>query len=278
MSRSIEISPYSPEFDPATNIEKKEKRVGGPYGEQSRLNVPDQGEKARKEILLNIAGQKITERVEEVQREDATLLRRAAGQARWEGERVPIYKVQGRTGEILAREVRPDSVDINDVHANFATYDLADRSNMMSVKTRTLDKDGQTRVHDYEHDLKVALGLTQAKTGKYVGKSGVDIAAEQLLKIRNEDSSMFQRLERRLPPDVATSKTVPEISGAMANKAILLIPIDQVEDTREHIRKQAEQNPQKWGLNSTLMPDQLLQRIQAIHPRITGSQIKEAIY
>lgn len=281
----MEIFPYSPEFDPATNLEKKEKRVGGLYGEQSGLNGSDQGKEAREKTLLGMAAQKISERVQEVQREDATRLRIAAGKARWEGEWVPIYKVQGRTGEILAQEMRPDSVDMNDVRPNFATYDLADCNNLMSVKTRTLNKDGQTRVHDYEHDLKVALGFTQAKGGKYAGKSGVDLAAEQLLKIKNEDPSMFERLEGRLPPDVAKSEIASEMSGAMANKAILLIPSDHVEDTRKHIRGQVEQDPQKWGLNSKLTPDQLstevdqlLQRIQAIHPRITSNQIKREIY
>lgn len=190
------------------------------------------------------------------------------------------YKYRGRIGELLAVREAKERLDLNAaVTENFPVYDVSDSRGMYSVKVRSL-KDGQVRVADYAHDLRVATGAVKASRGKYAGHSGVEVAAERLWQVRSQEPSTWQTIKSHFPPSVRRANSETSCAQALSETAHLLIPVDHVQPTRDYVRRVANKHPELYGISpdkegkaKEKAIEQLVHRIQPIKKGVTFEQI-----
>lgn len=194
-------------------------------------------------------------------------------------------KVQGRLGELLAHEARPNSIDVNEHLPNHPVYDLYDRNHAYSVKTRLNGKDGSVPVGNYAHDLRVATGaIPPAERGRYAGMQGVDITAERLTALKTKRPEVWHQLRKRLPSEMVQTKDASHMASVMKDKAQLLVPADHVSPTREYIERVAQLHPENYGLPSNLTFNQraaaardLAVRVKPIAKDVTSETIENYV-
>lgn len=195
------------------------------------------------------------------------------------------YKMQGRSGELLAHEARPYSIDVNEHLPNHPVYDLYDRNHAYSVKTRLNGKDGSVPVGNYAHDLRVATGaIPPSKRGRYAGMQGVDITAERLTALKTERPEVWHQLRKSLPSEMVQAKDASHMASVMKDKAQLLVPADHVSPTREYIERVAQLHPNTYGLSEKLSPEKLesaakdlASRVKPIARDVSSGTIQEFV-
>lgn len=129
-------------------------------------------------------------------------------------------------------------VALNDVKHNTPVYDHLFYKESASVKTH-LENQGRPNQHlaAYAHDLRVAIGATEAKAGKYAGKSGPSFAASELKHVEI--------------PGFDTSHAGPrELEKYLKDTASVRIPSDHVDGVKAYVAERAAENPTLYGLNS----------------------------
>lgn len=179
------------------------------------------------------------------------------------------HKTQGRTGELLAHEARPNSVDVNQVLRNHPVYDLYDSQHAYSVKTRHNRPDGSAPVGNYAHDLRVAIGaLPPSERGRYAGLQGVDIAAERLSACKSESPDQWRVLSKGLPSEIVRSDDAAQIARSLRDGAQLLVPADHVLPTRVYVQRVAQLHPGKYGLPQNLTDKDLATAARALAARV----------
>ena len=235
-----------------------------------RTKTTDVGEKARESLAAHTAQQAVETRLtvdsavesarEEIGRHRNVVVR--------EG------KIRGRAGEILAHEGHPGTLDLNDVCANhFPVYDLVGRRGFISVKTRVDRLDGSIPVESYAHDLRVAAGVTRRpEYGKYAGMTGVDIAAQRLWQMRENNSQAWRQIARHMPDRAREATSGAELAVAMQKDYRLAIPEDHVKSAREYVERVAQLHPQLYGLPENLSEKELGSRAQELSHRIVPAK------
>lgn len=179
------------------------------------------------------------------------------------GRVVEYYKLRGRIGEELANQAMPDSVNINDItgKSNFANFDLVSPHEMASVKVKELTADGEPRFSDYNRFFRDITNPNSPTNQR---------AAEDLVKLRQEDPKKWRQLASHLPDDVAQAGDAKQMASAMVNHSSLRITGDQVSRVRENLKACCIEDPAASGLDPDLSPKDLEEQAQ----RLTRDRIK----
>ncbi|MCU0485609.1 MAG: hypothetical protein MUC85_05800 [Anaerolineales bacterium] len=156
---------------------------------------------------------------------------------------VEHYKLRGRIGEELAEENMPGSVNLNDItgKSNFANYDLTSPYEMASVKVKELGNNGEPRNSDYKKYFRDLANPDSSANQR---------AAEDLLKIRQEEPEKWSQLADHLPGDVAQAADAKQMSQAMSKNFAIRIAGDQVAEVRGNMKEDMVSDPARYGLDS----------------------------
>ena len=173
-------------------------------------------------------------------------------------------RFQGQLAENALAEM--GGMSLNDAKGNFPVYDHLFRGETASVKTHMPNPRHENQhLAAYAHDLRVAIGATDAKRGKYAGKDGPSFAADQLKGFANTEVDF-------------TRSSKSEIHQYLVDTATLRIPSDHVDDVKAYVRRCAAQEPELYGLPSHYQVrnmNRLLERIK-LTP-LTERQIRQAV-
>lgn len=236
------------------------------HGHSSELSASSD----RSEGTAKPAESAVLNRTERAEMATADAVQQAKAEiGRHKNAEVRGYKIQGRTGELLAHKARPGSIDVNEDLRNHPVYDLYDRNHAYSVKTRLNKPDGSAPVANYAHDLRVATGaIPPAEGGRYAGMQGVDVAADRLTALKTEQPELWQRLSKHMPSELVHAKDATAMASTMKDKAELLVPADHVAATRSYVERVAQLHPEKYGLPSDLTSDQIASAARGLADRV----------
>jgi hypothetical protein len=173
-------------------------------------------------------------------------------------------KFQGQLAENALAEMGGTS--LNDAKGNFPVYDHLFRGETASVKTHMPNPEHENQhLAAYAHDLRVAIGATDAKRGKYAGKDGPSFAADQLKGFANTDVDF-------------THASKSEIHRYLVDTATLRIPSSHVKDVQAYVRRCAAQEPELYGLPSHYKDSDENRLVERIKPApLTERQIRQAV-
>ncbi len=202
----------------------------------------------------------------------------AADQARKEYRdhvegKVRDYKISGRCAELFVHYIKYNSIDTNEtLRKNFPVVDIIHGKKFYSIKVRG-HSGRDVLVQNYAHDLRVALGTVPSKNqDRY---NAVELAAKELLKCREHNQQVWQKIKHQLPKEMSEMTDIREMSKKIIDNIYLLIPSDHVRPTRNYLRQVARCHPENYGLPGNLAGqelekaiDQLCNRIQPIHKDI----------
>jgi len=173
-------------------------------------------------------------------------------------------KYQGQLAENALAKM--GGLSLNDAKGNFPVYDHLFNGETASVKTHLPNIEHENQhLTAYAHDLRVAIGATEAKRGKYAGKDGPSFAADHLKEFALADAD-FSHARK------------PDIHRYLIDTATLRIPSDHVDDVKNYVRRCAAQDPTLYGLprhNQAHDMDRLVERVRPIP--LTEQQLRQAV-
>jgi len=157
------------------------------------------------------------------------------------------------------------SCNLNEAKANFPWADGATSSELQQIKSH-INMSESAALSAYSKDLSNALG---------VGKdTKIDQAVETLWDMRNDEN--WNTFSAKLPPEVAFAESREDLKKAMMEKIVLRNPTEAVPKIREYVRKDAGQNPDKYGLQnpSDQDIDKLIERIKPATSDLSNHQLR----
>jgi hypothetical protein len=178
------------------------------------------------------------------------------------------HKLQGQIAEESLNLIGAES--LNDHKPNAPVYDalLPEKGGFEAASVKThmpSSRYPDAYLANYAHDLRVAIGATRARSGKYAGMTGPAFAA----KVLNSLDEL---------PD--TLKDVPpsQLETLLKQNASIRIPADHVEPVRAYVIEQATARPVQYGLQAGAGADEVQQLADRIKPLpVTSDQIKAAV-
>lgn len=142
---------------------------------------------------------------------------------------------------------------------NFPNYDVLGKQEVSSVKVYSLE-DGKPRFGAYREDF---AGLVNPDSS--LNRQ----AAERLLEIQASEPQTWDSLSPHLPDDVRAAETSVGMQAALAERATLRIPDDQVEAVRADLREAMMEQPARFGLDPKAQPrDRALQVEQMVQTQV----------
>ena len=171
-------------------------------------------------------------------------------------------RIRSGITEVLTEQNIPGSVRADPFSksgTNFPNFDLFSPDEAASVKALSL-KDGEPRriYRQYFSDL---LNPSSEKNQK---------AAERLTWLKQNDDQAWKELVPQLPSDVREGKDVQSVQKALAERATLRIPEDQVDKVQEDLKAYIARHPEKFGLAGESSPDERAREIK----QMVGSRVR----
>jgi hypothetical protein len=134
---------------------------------------------------------------------------------------------------------------------NFPNYDVLGDQEVSSVKVHSYDE-GEPR-SAYQKDFQQIVNPNSA---------GNQQAAARLLEIKENQPQAWKQLSPHLPANVREATDQKALQTALAERATLRIPQDQVESVRKDLRACMSANPNKYGLDAQATPEVLAPHIE----------------
>jgi len=178
------------------------------------------------------------------------------------------HKMQGQIAEESLNSIGAES--LNDFKPNAPVYDalLAEKGGFEAASVKThmpSQKHPDAYLAHYAHDLRVATGATEAKSGKYAGMTGPTFAAEALNSLDDLPDAL-----KDIPPK--------QMETRLKQNASVRIPADHVGRAHTYVFKQATARPVQYGLPAGAGADEVQQLADRIKPLpVTSDQIKAAV-
>lgn len=171
-------------------------------------------------------------------------------------------RIRSGITEVLAEQSMPRSVradPYSESGTNFPNYDVFSPDETASVKALSL-KEGEPRkiYRQYFSDL---VNPNSEKNQK---------AAERLTWLMQNDDQAWKELAPHLPSRVREGNDVQTMQKALAERATLRIPEDQVEKVQEDLKAYIARHPEKFGLAGKSSPDERAKEIK----QLVGSRVR----
>ena len=173
-------------------------------------------------------------------------------------------KFQGELAENALAKM--GGLSLNDAKGNFPVYDHLFKCETASVKTHLPNPEhANQHLAAYAHDLRVAIGATDAKRGKYAGRDGPSFAADQFKGFASAEADFSH-----------ANKT--EIHRYLIDTATLRIPSNHVEAVQDYVHRCAAQDPELYGLPKHYQDNEMDRLVDRIKPiPLTETQIRQAV-
>lgn len=172
-------------------------------------------------------------------------------------------RLQGEIAERAMKSLGGESLN-ESCGRNFPVYDHKWGQEWASVKTHMPGKaHPSAHLDNYAHDLRVAMGETEAKEGKYKGWRGPTFAARAVAH-QEGASHPAQRAQA--------------VRQQMEQHATIRIPRDHVEEVRRCIWYAAQRQPYLYGLPSGYDRSDLQGLVDRVKPLpISAREIQDAV-
>lgn len=180
------------------------------------------------------------------------------------GSRIDYGKIQGTLGEGLHHYSRGGAIGlVHDVNAELGNhnpvFDASSSRELTSIKTHLSEKN-RNAPGSYAHDLREMVGAQDSHK--------VDGFADKLWAMKRAGGEEWRRAETFLPGGVRAARSPAEMRAATVDEAVLRIPADQVEPTRQYVIRNAQRYPEVYGLDPRATPDELETRANMMAMKI----------
>jgi hypothetical protein len=157
------------------------------------------------------------------------------------------------------------SQNLNEIIPNFPWADCSNKVEIQQIKSH-VNTSMSKALSEYSTDFSNTLGAGKDST--------IDKAVDELWKLRTTDK--WNTVSENLPPEIALAADKTSLRKALLDNVVLRIPADDVPKIQDYIRKNAFENPQKYGLQepTTETVEKLVNRIKPITPNLENHQIR----
>lgn len=164
-------------------------------------------------------------------------------------KRYGYHKIQGKLGESLHHYHNGGGIGlVNDLNNELGThsevFDSSSSREMASIKTH-LSND-KTAPGTYAQDLREMVRAQNSHKH--------DALTEKLWVKREAGGREWAKAKTQLPESVAEASTRAEMKTALVDEAVLRIPADQVQATRDHVVRNAMRSPELYGIDAKAPP------------------------
>lgn len=180
------------------------------------------------------------------------------------GSRTDYGKIQGTLAEGLHHYSRGGAIGlVHDVNAELGNhnpvFDASSSRELTSIKTHLSEKN-RNAPGSYASDLREMVGAQDSHK--------VDGFADKLWTMKQSGGEEWRRAETFLPSGVRGARSPAEMRAAVVDEAVLRIPTDQVEPTRQYVIRNAQRYPEVYGLDPLATPKELEVRANMLAMKI----------